>query len=68
MQEIILATMFWEQVHTALLCSLLTIVTGLYISILPWRDEELVQCTESFTHFFTDKFRPLLRRSTQSLE
>jgi len=68
MQEIILATMFWEQVHTAFLCMMLTVVSALYISILPWRNEDLLRCHQAFLASFTSKFRQTLDRNLQRVK
>jgi len=48
MQDIILEAMFWNQVQTAFICGMLLLASGLYISILPWRKEELERSNQAF--------------------
>ena len=57
MQEIILQAMFWEQVHTAFIIGALIFASCLYISILPWRKEELERSHRDFLRAVTSKER-----------
>ena len=53
MEEIIQQAMFWDQVQTVFLCSALVLSSGLYISILPWKREQLLKSNRSFLKAFT---------------
>jgi hypothetical protein len=63
MEDLILQSMFWEQIHTFVLCSLLLFASCAYISILPWSKEELEKCNRDFLESFgATKYRPILAK------
>jgi hypothetical protein len=61
MENIILQSMFWDQLHTLVLCGLLLFASCAYISILPWSKEELEKCNKEFKrNFGLTKYRPMM--------
>ena len=55
MEEIILQAMFWEQVQTAVVSVSLMFASALYISILPWRTDQIQRSNVGFLQSIASK-------------
>ena len=55
MEEIILQAMFWERVQTTVIGASLMIASALYISILPWTQEQIQRSNTSLLQRLASK-------------